>query len=152
MRARSAGTAGERPDREKFSPKKISAACQTLNKLRVCLSSHSTMSEHLSQSQLAGYTGRTLYPDELLAVDSHLASCDECHERLTRIMPGTSVDSGEEPFHLDYDEKLHPYVDGTANEIDRELVDSHVAQCSRCADELRDLLAFREQQVPAAVT
>src|ERR1043165_2616924 len=109
------------------------------------------MSEHLSQTQLAGYSGRTLYPDELLAVDSHLASCDECHERLTRIMPGTSVDSGEEPFHLDYDEHLHPYVDGTANEIDREIVDSHVAQCSRCADELRDLLAFREQAV-AAVT
>jgi hypothetical protein len=107
------------------------------------------MSEHLSQTQLAGYSGRTLYPDELLAVDSHLASCDECHERLTRITPGTSVESGEEPFHLDYNEHLEPYVDGTGNEIDREIVDSHVAQCSRCADELSDLLAFKEQPVAA---
>ena len=109
------------------------------------------MSEHLSQTQLAGYSGRTLYPDELLAVDSHLASCDECHERLTRIMPGPLFESGEEPFHLDYDQHLAPYVDGTANEIDREIVDSHVAQCSTCADELSDLLTFKEQPVAAKV-
>ncbi|HEX6650373.1 MAG TPA: hypothetical protein VF075_12570, partial [Pyrinomonadaceae bacterium] len=31
------------------------------------------------------------------------------------------------------------------NEIDREIVDSHVAHCSKCADELRDLLAFQQQ-------
>src|SRR4029078_2411733 len=114
------------------------------------------MSEHLSQAQLAGYSGRTLYPDELLAVDSHLASCDECYQRLTRIMPGTaklaigpSFQSREEPFHLDYDQQLQPYVDGTANDIDREIVDSHVAECSKCANELSDLLAFREQPVAA---
>jgi hypothetical protein len=116
------------------------------------------MSEHLSQAQLAGYSGRTLYPDELLAVDSHLASCDECHERLSRILPGVeklavgpSFESGEEPFHLDYDQHLQPYVDGTANELDREIVDSHVAQCSKCANELSDLFAFKEQPVGAAV-
>jgi hypothetical protein len=107
------------------------------------------MSEHLSQAQLAGYSGRTLYPDELLAVDSHLASCDECHERLTRIAMAPSFESGEEPFHLDYDQHLQPYVDGTANDIDREIVDSHVAQCSKCANELSDLLAFKEQPVAA---
>ena len=48
------------------------------------------MSEHLSQSQLAGYSGRTLDPDELLAVDGHLASCDVCHKRLTGILPGVA--------------------------------------------------------------
>ena len=51
----------------------------------------------------------------------------------------------EDPFHLDYEQHLEPYVDGTADDIDREIVESHVAECSRCADELRDLLAFREQ-------
>ncbi|HEX6647951.1 MAG TPA: zf-HC2 domain-containing protein [Pyrinomonadaceae bacterium] len=55
----------------------------------------------------------------------------------------------EGPFHLDYDEHLEPYVDGKLNEIDREIVDSHVAQCSRCADELRDLLAFKQQPAVA---
>ncbi|HET6978758.1 MAG TPA: zf-HC2 domain-containing protein [Pyrinomonadaceae bacterium] len=106
------------------------------------------MSEHLSQSQLAGYTGRTLDPHELLAVDGHLASCDDCHERLTGVAkpsPGPSIHSDEEPFHLDYDQHLEPYVDGTANDIDREIVESHVAECSQCADELNDLVAFKQQ-------
>lgn len=112
------------------------------------------MSEHLSQSQLEGYSGRKLDPDELLEVDRHLASCDECHERLSRIWPGVaspSFNSGEEAFHLDYEQHLEPYVDGTSNDIDREIVESHVALCSQCADELRDLLAFKHQPV-AVVT
>lgn len=50
----------------------------------------------------------------------------------------------EDPFHLDY-EQLELYVDGKADEIDREIVESHVAQCSQCADELEDLLEFKEQ-------
>lgn len=57
--------------------------------------------------------------------------------------------SGEGPFHLDYDEYLEPYVDGKADDIDREIVDSHVAQCSQCAEELKDLLAFKEQPAVA---
>src|SRR5215218_1772510 len=52
-----------------------------------------------------------------------------------------------EPFHLDYNEHLEPYVDGKVNEIDREIVDSHVALCSQCATDLRDLLAFKQQPV-----
>lgn len=115
------------------------------------------MSEHLSQTQLAAYNGRTLYPDELLAVDSHLASCDECHERLTRMAPAVgrftvsrAADAAEGPFHLDYEQHLEPYVDGTANDIDREIVDSHVALCSACAAELKDLLEFKQQ--PGAAT
>ena len=56
-----------------------------------------------------------------------------------------SFQSEQGPFHLDYGEHLEPYVDGKANDIDREIVDSHVAQCSQCADELKDLLAFKAQ-------
>jgi anti-sigma factor RsiW len=114
------------------------------------------MSEHLSQNQLAGYSGRTLEPQELLAVDGHLASCDVCHKRLTGVLADVakpaltpSLEFHEEPFHLDYDQYLEPYVDGKANDIDREIVDSHVAFCSRCADELKDLLAFKQQPVAA---
>ena len=115
------------------------------------------MPEHLSQSQLAGYTSRTLGTDELLAVDRHLASCDACHERLAspgvaKLAVSSSYQSGEEPFHLDYEQDLEPYVDGKANDIDREIVDSHVAQCSQCADELKDLLAFKQQPAVAIPT
>lgn len=117
------------------------------------------MSEHLSQTQLAGYSGRTLDPDELLAVDRHLASCDVCHQRLIRSLPGAAkVAIGESfefdgaPFHLDYDQHLQPYVDGKANDIDREIVDSHVALCSKCAADLNDLLAFKQRPPVAAIT
>ncbi len=115
------------------------------------------MSEHLSQNQLAGYSGRTLGTEELLAVDRHLASCDVCHERLRGLLPDAVklavsplFQLGEASFHLDYDQHLEPYVDGKANDIDREIVDTHIAQCSRCADELRDLLAFKQQPVAIA--
>jgi hypothetical protein len=53
----------------------------------------------------------------------------------------------EAPFHLDYEEHLEPYVDGKANDIDREIVESHVALCSTCAAELKDLLEFKQQPV-----
>jgi hypothetical protein len=108
------------------------------------------MAEHLSEVQLAGYGGRTLDADELLAVDRHLALCDVCHERLTRMSPHASDQpsnerSIEEPFHLDYDQHLAAYVDGKSNDIDREIVESHVALCSDCAEDLRDLQEFRQQ-------
>ena len=77
------------------------------------------------------------------------ATCDDCYARFTRIQPEpgdetrlprvSSSESIEEPFHLDYDQHLVAYVDGTANNIDREIVESHVALCSECAEDLRDL-------------
>ena len=116
------------------------------------------MSQHPSETQLSAYSERTLYADDLLAVDSHLASCDACHERLIRMAPAVAkvtvspvFVSGEGPFHLDYDQHLEPYVDGKANEIEREIVASHVALCSECASELKDLLEFKQPPV-AAIT
>lgn len=110
------------------------------------------MSEHLSQTQLAGYGERTLNADELLAVDRHLASCDVCYETFTQISPRPphtqQHDSKEESFHLDYDLHLAAYLDGALGDIDREIVESHVALCSDCADELRDLQEFSRQNVP----
>ena len=114
------------------------------------------MSQHPSQIQLTAYRERTLHADELLAVDSHLASCDACHERLVGLAPavapstvGPVFESAEEPFHLDYVQHLEPYVEGQANDIDREIVDSHVALCTECADELKDLVEFKQQPVAA---
>lgn len=115
--------------------------------------------EHLSETQLTEYSRRNLEPDELLAVDRHLASCDDCHERLTRILPGAemvilspSLESVEEPFHLDYEQHLEPYVDGRVDDIDREIVVSHVALCSKCAADLKDLLEFKLQPVAVIAT
>jgi hypothetical protein len=111
--------------------------------------------EHLSETQLTAYTTHSLDPDELLAVDDHLASCDECHKRLisipevAKLVISPLFESEDGPFHLDYEQHLEPYVDGTANDIDRELVDSHVAVCSTCAADLKDLREFKQQPVAA---
>lgn len=114
------------------------------------------MSTHLSQTQIAAYSERSLHPDVLLEIDNHLASCDTCYERLSRIrvprvakLDRPSSESREAPFHLDYQQHLLPYVEGTINDIDREIVDSHVELCSQCADDLKDLLAFEEAPVVA---
>lgn len=110
--------------------------------------------EHLSQNQLDGYGAKTLNSEELLTVDRHLASCDACHDRLTRMSANVFDRSHElaieEPFHLDYDQHIAPYVDGTVNEIDREIVESHVALCASCAEDLRDLQQFSRETVPAS--
>src|ERR1043165_7555473 len=105
--------------------------------------------EHLSNTQLAGYLERSLEPEELLAVDRHLASCDPCYQRLIRLSPGKTFSFGaeDEPFHLDYEQHLERYVDGKANDIEREIVDSHVALCSKCAADLKDLREFKQQTV-----
>ncbi len=113
------------------------------------------MAGHLSQIQLVGYGARTLNSEELLAVDRHLASCNTCHDRLTRMVSKISDRSYDlsiqEPFHLDYDQHLAPYVDGTANEIDREIIESHIALCSQCAEDIRDLQEFRQQPLLPAL-
>ena len=114
--------------------------------------SRSVTLEHLSETRLTEYKMRSLDPDELLAVDRHLASCDECHERLISILPAVenlALESDDEPFHLDYEQHLEPYADGKANDIDREIVDSHVALCSKCATDLKDLIEFKRQPIGA---
>jgi len=109
--------------------------------------------EHLSDNQLVGYGAKSLNSEELLAVDRHLASCEACHDRLTRLSPiERSYDlSIDEPFHLDYDQHVVPYVDCAADEIDREIIESHIALCSQCAEDIRDLQHFRQQTVPSPV-
>ncbi|HEU4766914.1 MAG TPA: hypothetical protein VFS77_06050 [Pyrinomonadaceae bacterium] len=109
--------------------------------------------EHLSNNQLVGYAAKKLNSEELLAVDRHLASCDACHDRLTRTSAiDRSYDlSNDGAFHLDYDQHLVPYVEGTADEIDREIIESHVALCSQCAEDIRDLQEFTRQPVVSPV-
>jgi hypothetical protein len=78
-----------------------------------------------------------------------------CYQELIRIVPNafsrsptltapSLPQSLEKPFHLDYEQHLEPYVDNRSDHIDREIVDSHVAGCANCANELRDLLEFKQ--------
>jgi len=49
-----------------------------------------------------------------------------------------------EIFHLDYDEHLRPFVDFETDEATREIVESHLKNCSFCAAAVRELREFSD--------
>src|SRR4029077_13271223 len=94
--------------------------------------------EHVDGGRLAAYARRRLAPGELLAIDDHLAVCDECRGRLDpalrlptvfRAMDAAilaAADATETRVRFD---QLASYVDNTIDDVDREIVDSHAAIC-----------------------
>lgn len=48
-------------------------------------------------------------------------------------------------FHLNYEEHLKPFIYGTIDKIDKEIVESHVETCAVCREDLRDLLNFHQE-------
>jgi len=117
--------------------------------------------DHLSEHTINEYRQRKLDPAQLLAVDEHLASCDQCH--LEWIHSGMNVKHGAEEFysdlsspdpatddHLSY-EILEALVDDEANEVDREIAHVHLQLCLQCAGALRTLEELRDEK-PVMVT
>jgi anti-sigma factor RsiW len=106
------------------------------------------MSMHVTAQQIAQYRNKSMPPGDLLAFDRHLAQCGECRAQLASAGSVTALLSGLEaaahaPPHLSYDQ-LANYVDAKSGDVDREIVESHVEMCRRCATELGDLAAFAE--------
>src|SRR5690349_7497093 len=109
------------------------------------------MEEHISAEQLDGFRSRGLSPGELVAADKHLAECPHCRDRLnerqqlqssfTSLRKNLASAARAKPEHLSY-ELMERYVNGTADDLDRELVQGHLEQCSRCTRELEDLRDF----------
>ncbi|HEX8747172.1 MAG TPA: zf-HC2 domain-containing protein [Pyrinomonadaceae bacterium] len=111
------------------------------------------MSEHFSTRQVELYLERRLTPSELLAADDHLAACGACREKLVRarkpealvasVRASLNAEAGKGAKHLDY-EQLAAYVDDEVDDVEREIVDSHLSFCGQCGEEMRDLFAFKE--------
>jgi anti-sigma factor RsiW len=109
------------------------------------------MSEHLTDEQIEGYRKRELQPQQLLAADRHCLSCERCRSRLNEsgklqaafknLKENLQTGARERPEHLEYG-LLEAYVDNRVDELDREIVESHIALCADCADELQELQAF----------
>jgi hypothetical protein len=108
------------------------------------------MSQHLSQSDIQNLRERTLSPELLLAVDTHLAGCTECLATVAESVSGDVTGSLPDLFlsetdmdeHLTY-EQLTAYVDGEIGNVDKEIVDVHKAVCQDCSDQLAELLHLR---------
>lgn len=108
------------------------------------------MSEHLTEQQIKGYRERTISAADLIALDSHASSCHQCRNLLSMTSEEELFELSEElnsestPEHLDYD-KIVAYVDGSLDDVDMEIAESHLAICTRCELLLSDLSVFKDE-------
>jgi outer membrane murein-binding lipoprotein Lpp len=116
------------------------------------------MLEHLTAQQIERYNKRAMLPAELLTVDTHLAGCRSCRRRLSEVEElQTLFMSLRSDLQSAINEPEHPvcedllaYAEGGLDEVDREIVESHLEFCLQCMMELRDLREFREAAVVPA--
>ena len=107
------------------------------------------MTQHLSAEQIKRYISRKLSASDLLSADDHLSVCDICMGEIRSAFdPDPSAIQGmlfsdTDDLHLTY-EQMSSFVDGSINEVDREIVDVHTALCEPCASEIADLRQLRE--------
>jgi hypothetical protein len=117
------------------------------------------MSSHPSPDALDRYRRGLLPPEELLAVDDHLASCAVCREAALRATPvparapaaletllGPPIEE-----HPDFEE-LAAYVDAAQDDVAREVTEMHLADCASCREEVVDLREFKARQPVTAAT
>lgn len=113
----------------------------------------SSVTRHLSPEELAGYRQRRLPPADLLRVDDHLAGCAACREGLAdagRLAAAVSALADEFDRTRASDEhpgieRLSAYVDDAIDDVERELIDAHLAACASCAEDAGDLLPLRRE-------
>jgi len=110
---------------------------------------------HLAIEQLERYSERQMNAEEITQTLLHLDGCRACFDAFQRTLselsptlPEISFDAltGNDPevFHLDYAEHLRPYVDFETDEVRREIVASHLQNCSFCARAVRELREFSD--------
>jgi len=110
------------------------------------------MAQHLSPELIERYRERSISARELLDVDDHLTVCEGCRGRIRSeselraavlsLRAQVSAAAPAEPEHLEY-EQLEAYVDGRLEDVDLEIVKSHLDLCAECEAERRDLALLR---------
>ena len=111
--------------------------------------------KHLEIEQLKRYAARQSNADEVVMVVLHLDGCSNCFDSFQRMFPDltdtarevslevlTADDEGN--FHLDYEAHLRPYIDSETDEVVREIVESHIRNCSFCDRAVRELREFSD--------
>jgi hypothetical protein len=101
--------------------------------------------KHVPNETLSKYARGTLSPSEFLTVDDHLTSCNLCREQLAACENAQKKSTDLQSFlndaeptdHLAY-ESLEAFVDGTADPIEQEIIESHLAFCGQCAEQVHE--------------
>ena len=114
------------------------------------------MSEHFTEQNVERYRSRQMPPSELLVADDHLAVCEACRLKtlatvraeatLTFLTSDLYTASSAEAVHLSY-EQIAALIDNQVTDMERETIEKHVKLCAPCAEEVRDLSAFKSTLV-----
>lgn len=110
------------------------------------------MQGHLTAQEVESYRRRAVDAGERSAFDQHLAACDAC---LRRVADTTRSDiafaslteaflpaGDEEAFHLSREE-LKRYAEGSLDEADNVIFESHLEDCVECGSTAREMLSIR---------
>jgi anti-sigma factor RsiW len=108
--------------------------------------------KHLTGEAIELYRTRRSSAAEALAAQRHVAACADCRARLAAAVEADAAlpsllhqvardDDFGADSHLPY-EQLTLYVDGGLDEVEREMVDSHLLFCEDCAADLADLRQY----------
>jgi hypothetical protein len=107
------------------------------------------------------YREGQLSPAETLPLDDHLANCEACGAKIlnddsataeAEVMTALQLDlTDEEDVHLDH-QSMADYVDEVLDDVDREVLESHLELCHTCQIEVRDLRAIKAQLTKEPIT
>ena len=119
------------------------------------------MSVHLTDKEIRKYHEHSLTAQRVLTADLHLNECEECAKKLhelsvlsiTKRISNLRRDFHEtgrlEHDHISYEE-LEALTDGKLDDVEREIVQSHIELCSQCRKEAEDLRNFRSSFIQEA--
>src|SRR5882724_9625809 len=101
----------------------------------------SAVAEHLSDQDIANLIAHKLASGLLLAATRHIAICSLCGAKVKEAssakVRGIAIGLIT-PGHLDYSQ-LEAYVDGSLDDVDKEIADNHLSVCDQCFHEIGEL-------------
>jgi anti-sigma factor RsiW len=119
------------------------------------------VSQHLSEPAIKRYREGQSSPAETLSLDDHLANCQACAARIlsndsaaaaAQVLTALQLDRpDDEDVHLAH-QSMADYVDEVLDDVDREVLESHLELCPTCRIEVRDLRAIKAQLAEEPLT
>ena len=118
------------------------------------------MTEHPTKQELDDYGRRVLTPAAFLSIHRHIVTCAICARRcnsprqlardLGHLREALVLDSDGAPYHVSAAERI-AYLQDKLDEIDLEIVESHLTTCNSCLEEMQRPAAERERVVPSQI-
>jgi hypothetical protein len=113
------------------------------------------VAEHLTKQHIEACRAGELSADRLPYVYDHIAVCEACRKivggvsQLRASLDNWKNDFAIEPLdHIPY-EQIAAYIDAKIDDVEREIVESHIKVCGQCSREAQDLKAFSAEFTPA---